>query len=534
MPQKPSFRMNVLAGTLLLCMLGLIVQLMRVQRGDRIAEAGVRQGKYHLHVPLCAGTIYDRNLNPLNNSEEQILAVVNPTPETISSIYAKIRDKDALTAQLQRVSPFVCNLTEAAPSSQNLIVLHGRCDAAGARPAQHLLGYAQNGERVAGLERAYADWLAECDAAADITFTVSGVGEVLAGADSSFQLSGKAGGGILTTLDLRVQEIAERALSTLNVPGAAVVLDCHTGDILACASLPAYAPDDLAAALDAPDAPFVNRALSAYSVGSVFKLVIAAAALENGFNTQYRYDCTGQINIYGQRFRCHKWNGHGLLNMENALIHSCNPYFISLTRILPADILHDTASALGFGEEISLADSLGSVSGTLQSVRDLQIDAEKANFSFGQGKLLATPLQVAAMTACIANDGVYCVPRLVIGKTPDGITAQADAKQESQRWRVLRSENAAAIREMMTAVLEKSDSANGKPYNTRAGGKTSTAQTGQFDETGTELCHAWMTGFFPADTPQYAVTVFAENGGSGNETAAPVFRAIIEAMMRLQ
>ena len=532
MPQKPHFRMYLLAGTLLLCMLGMIVQLMQVQRGGRIAEAGVRQGKYHLHVPLCAGTIYDRTMSPLTSNEEHIYAVVNPTPETVSSIYAKIRDREALSAQLHRVSPFVCELTGDTPSSQNLIVLHGRSDAAGARPAQHLLGYMQNGERVAGLEFAYADWLASCDSAADITFTVSGVGEVLAGAESSLQISGRAGGGIVTTLDHRIQEITERELSALDVPGAAVVLDCRSGDILACASTPVYAPDDLAAALDDPQSPFINRALSAYSVGSVFKLVIAAAALENGFNPLYRYDCSGQISIYGKRFRCHKWNGHGLLDMEGALVNSCNPYFISLTRLLPAAVLHDLAADFGFGQTIPLADGIVSAAGTLQSVRDLQIDAEKANFSFGQGRLLASPLQVAAMTACIANDGIFCTPRLVLGRTADG-TALAEQSDTRSR-RVLQSETAEMIREMMAAVLEKSDSANGKPYNTRAGGKTSTAQTGQFDDSGTELCHAWMTGFFPLSSPRYAVTVFAENGGSGNETAAPVFRAVIEAMMRLQ
>ena len=130
------------------------------------------------------------------------------------------------------------------------------------------------------------------------------------------------------------------------------------------------------------------------------------------------------------------------------------------------------------------------------------------------------------MTAAIADDGIYSEPKLIRGLTADGTALLAESQTEQHR--AVSSDTAAKVRRMMVSVIEKAKNTNGKPDNTRAAGKTSTAQTGKTDADGNELCHAWMTGFFPVNHPQYAVTVFVENGGSGNETAAPVFREIIE------
>ncbi len=525
--RKEPIRLLILAAALLLCMTGMIVQLFRILQTDSTAAVSVRQGKYHMNVPLTTGTIYDRNMQPLNHSGTKICAVVVPTPETLASIFTKIRDRESVQANLQSNSPFVCCLNDEMRSSQNLTVLHGADTPEGALPAQHLLGYRQNGEPVSGLELACADWLRWCDSSADVTFTVSATGEVLAGADRSVILSGQEGGGIVTTLDANIQEITECALRNMNADaGAAVVMDIHTGDIIACASTPVYQPDRLSEAMDAENTPFLNRALSAYNVGSIFKLVTASAALEQGIPVKHMYECEGAVSVYGQRFRCHKLAGHGMLDMQKALIESCNPYFIELSALLTPEAMHDTAEQLGFGQAMPLADGMQGAAGYLQTVKELQVEAEKANLSFGQGRLLATPLQICAMTACFANDGIYSAPNLLVGYTLDG--KKPLAEQTGEQHRAVSSETAAKVRRMMVNVIEKSATTNGRPANTRAAGKTSTAQTGRYDADGAELCHGWMTGFFPVNHPVYAVTVFAENGGYGNQSAAPVFREIIE------
>ena len=518
---------------LLLCLAGMIIRFFTAAQTEQSTLTGVRQGNYHLHIPLTSGVIYDRSMQPLNQSEQIRCAVVNPTPEAAAAVFAKTADPEAAAAGFQSRSPFLCKLSAPVPSAKDVIVLTGTENRPGTLPAQHLLGYIQNGHAAAGLEYAYEPWLSACSTAADITFTVDANGALLAGGESRQVISGEPGGGIVTTLDAGIQQIAEECLQTVSPhSGAVVILRCGTGEITACASMPVYDPDHLADALNREDTPFLNRALSAYSVGSVFKLVTAATALEHGTGKKFMYDCTGEITVRGQRFRCHKWDGHGLLDMQNALIQSCNPYFISLSRMVTPEMLHDTAGQLGFGAASEIADGLCGDSGYLPSAKELHIDAEKANFSFGQGKLLATPLQIAAMTACIADDGIYTAPYLVAGLTPDG--QQIVQQTEPAQRRVLSQETASALRWMMNAVLEKSKTAKGKPAGVRAAGKTSTAQTGRYADDGTEYCHAWMTGFFPVYQPEYIVTVFVENGGSGNEAAAPVFRSVIERILALR
>lgn len=531
--RKNHIRMTAIEAALILAAGALIFQLYRILRDNEAIAASGRQGRYTLTVPLSTGTIYDHTFIPLTNDETTWYAVVNPTQDAIAAIFSKIRDHENLTKQLQQNTPFCCALTDNQVENANVRVLEGKSTAKGMEIAQHVVGYRQNGVGVAGLEGAYADWLAACDTSATVTFSVDAFGSVLAGLDSSTILSGTQGGGVVTSLDKPIQRITEVALRKAEPnPAGAVVLDAQTGGILAMASLPSYSSSDLAAAMEAENAPFLNRTLCAYSVGSVFKLVVAATALENGFTPDYMYECTGQTEVYGQRFRCHKSVGHGLLNMRSALVGSCNPYFISLSRILSADMLHDTASSLGFGEEIWLADGIVSTSGYLQAAKELNIEAEKANFSFGQGKLLASPLQIAAMTACIADDGIYHTPWLLRGLTEDGESILHEMEHGSKR--VLQQETAKCLQEMMYAVLNEGENPLGAPNNTTAGGKTSTAQTGQYDENGKELCHAWMTGFFPTENPRYAVTVFVENGGSGNQAAAPIFRDIIEHIAAME
>lgn len=530
MRQNP-IRLYLLAALLFLGMAGLALRLIQASQQDDLSAAGVRQGSFHMQIPLSTGTIYDRSMKPLTNTEDVIYAAASPSAAAIAPYFALLCDHDAVSQQIMSGAPFVCELAEDADSTELVRVLHGKRNRSGVLPAQHLIGYRQNGSGVSGLEAAYSDWLSLCDVYADLNFTVSARGEVLAGGQNSVMINRQTGGGLVTTLDKRIQQIADTALTAVQSEGAAaVVMDCKTGDILACSSLPVYDLGALGESLHDPHAPFLNRALCAYNVGSVFKLVTAAAALESGITPGYCFECTGQTEIYGQRFRCHKLAGHGLLDMEHAMIESCNPYFISLSSLISAEQLHSSAASLGIGKEIPLADGISSAAGYLPSEKELAVAAEKANLCFGQGQLMATPLQICAMTACIANGGIYSDPRLVIGETADGNSIMRHG--QSQQHRAISEETAATIRDMMQAVLEDKDHANGKPHGITAGGKTSTAQTGRYAEDGTEYCHAWMTGFFPAEDPQFAVTVFAENGGSGNQTAAPVFRRIIEEICR--
>ena len=169
-------------------------------------------------------------------------------------------------------------------------------------------------------------------------------------------------------------------------------------------------------------------------------------------------------------------------------------------------------------------------SGTLPTLQQLKLPAEQANFSFGQGVLTATPLQITRMTCAIAGNGTLPAVRLVRGLTENGRTVLREETGLSETG--ISADTAQFLRRLMCYTAADEDF-QGMPAHVSMGAKTSTAQTGRVDESGDEYCHGWVTAFFPADCPQYAVTVLAEDGGYGNQTAAPVLRQIAAAIMGL-
>nr|MDE6665568.1 penicillin-binding protein 2 [Ruminococcus sp.] len=330
--------------------------------------------------------------------------------------------------------------------------------------------------------------------------------------------------GAVTTIDLDIQKICEDAGKNID-KGAVVVADVKTGELLAMASFPTYSVDDMEKAIDDDRSPLINRALYSYSVGSVFKLVTAAQAIDDKFSG-YVYNCTGKEDVEGKIFNCHKTDGHGLQTLSEAITNSCNTYFISLSRTLDIKDFRELAFSLGFGREIHLCSGMTASGGVLPTVKDLMIPAELANFSFGQGKLSATPLQITQLTCAIANEGKMPVLRIVKGMTVDG--EEIIGEKSTQHSQVLEKDTANQLKDMMISAVEENENSNAKTKYTTVGAKTSTAQTGRTDKKGEELCHAWITGFFPADNPQYAVTVLVEDGGYGNDVSAPIFSEIAD------
>ena len=334
---------------------------------------------------------------------------------------------------------------------------------------------------------------------------------------------------VVLTLDREIQEICEdrgRSIGT----GAVICADIRNGDILGMASFPDYDPADLEAALNDERCPLINRALYSYSVGSVFKIVTAASALEQGMGDK-TYECTGSIDVAGRSFNCHKLDGHGIQDISQAMTNSCNTYFINIARFLDLGEYRRMASYLGFGKESYLCAGITGSGGVLPTVRELSVPAELANFAFGQGKLTATPLQITQMTCAVGNKGKMPILRLIKGITADG--SRVGRVKEPQLSSVMSEETAEKLRTMMVLAVSGNKGSKARSRKVSVGAKTSTAQTGRYSEDGEELCHAWITGFFPAESPRYALTVFIENGGYGNEAAAPVFRSIAEDIQRL-
>jgi len=171
-------------------------------------------------------------------------------------------------------------------------------------------------------------------------------------------------------------------------------------------------------------------------------------------------------------------------------------------------------------------------SGSLPDEAELSAPAAVANFGFGQGRLTATPIQIAALISAFANGGGAVTPRLVMGSTADGEKMERSTAVYSPR-RLFTEQAAEEVKQLMISVVEEGSGKNAKPSHGGAGGKTASAQTGQFIK-GEERVHAWFSGFYPAQQPRYVITVLAEDGDSGSEAACPVFAEIANGIWRLE
>ena len=530
-------RTSAIFAAMVLAAAGLVGQLSRIVASDDLAQTAQTQSKYTLTVADERGMIYDCRMQPLVGTEERWLTAVFPTPQNQKKVLDAVEPerKQTVAELLETGKPFVTETTESVEAEMvySFSVPERYQEN---QTAVHLIGYLDyNGSGVTGLEKEYDSFLNECGQKIEVTAMLNALQQTIAGMEPEVRVEGGDGAGLVLTLDSRLQQIVEAVGSRMLDKGAIVVMDPYNGQIRAMASFPAYSPLNLTDAVsDQDNAPMLNRALLGYSVGSTFKIVTAAAAMES-LGREYcltrKYTCEGAVDVYGQIFRCHLRAGHGELDMFDAMRESCNPWFIGLGLETGGEQLLSTAQNLGFGETMMLTGDITASGGSLPSIDSLQAPAAVANLSFGQGELTASPVQIARMTAAVVNGGKLVSPTVVLGTTEDGNTLQADALPVSRQ--AIPEEIAAQLKVMLSYAVMSDDSSGGKPALVTAGGKTATAQTGQYDEDGNELEQGWFTGFFPADEPQYVVTVLAENEGFGNTSAAPVFAAIADAAAQI-
>ena len=263
-------------------------------------------------------------------------------------------------------------------------------------------------------------------------------------------------------------------------------------------------------------------------MGSVFKPVLAAAALEAGL--QPVFECTGAVVVDGQIFRCAGGVPHGQVDLAAALEKSCNGYFIRLGQQLGAESLLDAAKAFGFGQSLPLAEGLAAEAGQLPAPQELAQSGQLANFSFGQGSLLATPMQVAALFNTLAADGVYRAP-YVLQATLDETTGQpVETLSHPRGRRVIPTQSAALLRAMLVQVVQQGTAQDAAGLSGGAGGKTGTAQTGQFTPEGTERCNLWFAGFWPAEKPRYTIVVLQDGAVHTAYSGAAIFAQVCNAL----
>ena len=522
------FAAMVAGFTLLYLRIGLLGQ------SGGLLEAAQQQRRYTLTVSESRNAIYDCNILPLTDTCTEPVYAVLPLAENQLAVLDAVSAarRDEVETLLANGRPF---LLYGAGELEAPGVVRFDVPVRTAVPqlAAHIVGYLDDtGSGVCGIEKSYDEFLRENSSQTQIVYQLDALGHGIAGIEPEIRESSSSSAGVVLTIDAQIQQIVEEIGGRMLQKGAIVVMDPYTGEIRASASFPGYTLDTLAEAVqDAENTPMINRAFLPYSVGSTFKVVTAAAALEQGLSIREPYECVGQIDVSGQIIHCHKRTGHGEMDMTDALMKSCNPYFIQLGLKVGGNSLLQTAVRFGFGEAVPFCTGISAAAGTLPPESEMINPAAVANLSFGQGKLSATPVQICRMMAAACNGGLLVTPRLVLGTTRDGKTLAEDAAVPAQQ--ILPEAISAQLQSMLIQCVMVEPDQKSLPALVTAGGKTATAQTGRFDEEGEEYEHGWFSGFFPAETPEYVVTVLSEDSGFGGEMAAPVFAAIADAVVSL-
>lgn len=381
----------------------------------------------------------------------------------------------------------------------------------------HIIGYSDKEYGKSGLEASYNNELLNINASnpiLQITEKITGLKE--------------QGNNLILTIDHELQNYARQLLGSKK--GAMIVMNPKNGEIYAMVSKPDFNPstfkENWEEIAEDKDSPLLNRAtMGLYTPGSVFKMITAAGALQQeGIDTTYQ--CEGSVNIEGYILRDYKGIAHGKVDLEKAMVESCNVAFSQIGLQLGEERLKDVSEKFMFNKVIAF--DLKTKSSIFPS-KGLMTKPELGATAIGQGKVLVTPFNMALAASAIANDGVMMKPILVKEViSPDGKTVKANYPQAIAR--VSNSLIAQEIKNMMVKAVNEGTGKNARIRNIAVAGKTGTAE----NETGKE--HAWFVGFAPADNPQVVVVVVLENiGSTGGKSAAPLARdMMIRTLNRLK
>ena len=293
-------RLIAMAGACLLAFAVVVCALAAVSTNPAYAAAAVQQSSTSVVLSEGRGNIYDCGFLPLTGTVSERYALIEPGRTSYHTLFEAIPAelRTQFYASIQRGSPFLMPVTGAAAA---------RAQYTFEKPvryqpmpiAQHLIGYlGASGHGGSGVEYAFDDLLTGGSTLTEVRCAMN------------------ARGGIQRACEAVSIEMVDK--------GCIVVLDAPTGRVRASVSLPLYDPENVAASIARQDTSLVNRALSAYNVGSVFKPLLAAAALEQGISAQETYECTGSIEVGGHVYRCAYGRGHGTVDMKTALEQSCN------------------------------------------------------------------------------------------------------------------------------------------------------------------------------------------------------------------
>ena len=458
------------------CILSLIVLCkliyISVIESKSITKQAVAQRTENIQIKSPRGIIYDRNMIKITSGEMNVV----------------VKDKKAYYVDM---------------GSEKFL--------------SHIIGYTSPGGGGYGLESAFDDVLNNTSSSSFSYLKDINNNKISQGYKIYIDRTYK---GIALTIDYHIQKTVESVMDKHKTNGAVIVADCKTGELLAMASRPNFDRNNLEKYLDGQNGELINRCITAYNPGSVFKIIVAASALEEGINEDRIYNCTGKRIIDGAEFVCHKEDGHGQESLTDAFSNSCNCAFYEIGSEVGTQKIYNYSYLFGICNEVL---KINGIKEDLGNVPKTSGKRENANISIGQGDVMVTPLQIADVLCTICNGGVRNQLSLIYASVDD--KGNAKRIMPSSMGRVISQTTSRRLLDLMRSAVENGTGSSAKIDKFGAGGKTGSAETG-WSKDGEILQHGWFAGFFPSDNPRYVCVVLAENGKSGTNSACPLFSEI--------
>ena len=490
------------------------------------------QNFYKVKIKPLRGTVYDCRGIPLIETTKKLIASIIPNKINFIPLLNSISEekKQEFTKKYFEKLPFTFEISKKVELSgvkifEVLDQVFESCFAC------HVLGYLKDGNGVCGIERSFNEHLKNVSNI-EIEYQKNAKGQIIS--ENNYNFNNKSylvNYGVQLCIDKRIQEIAEEVGKKHIQKGAILITEVPNCQIRASVSLPEFSPNNVKYILNSENSDLLNRVNCEYNLGSIFKLITASYLLENKLSENKIYDCNGAFEFDDKtKIRCFNSKPHGKIDLEKAVSLSCNSMFADFSKIIDPERFLDFVKKFRLGEKINLAPDLSSSPGNLPSLEELKDNKKMAMFSFGQGSLMVTPLQIAGLINSISSGGIYYEPRLVeriINK--DG---SFESYHFSLPKKILKNSTTKQLKNFMRSSIISGTGRCGDPVTISAAGKTSTAETGMFMN-GERINHSWFAGFFPFDSPRYSIVILCENTSLGGKKCGPVFKEMVEKISEL-
>lgn len=528
----------------LIIFLALIIRLsyLSIYKYESYSSKIETQSTQKVNLNSGRGIIYDRNNNPLTDTNKtQVIimpkSVITDNYKNINTIktVTGLDENDIFKAVQDQIDSELIEIEVGKLSTSqinklekiNIIVEQKTNRYKDDNLLSHTIGYINKTDRngVSGIEKNMNSELKNSNEKYISVFKAGDLGKksglkIIEGSISKVTNNNK---NLKLTIDSNIQSKVEKIVDKEENPTAVVISDVKTGEILAMSSRPNFNQNKIEDSIDKTDGQLQNRVISAtYPPGSVFKMVVLFAALENKVitNSTYYYNCTGSEQINSkEKLNCNNLSGHGIQTLAEVFANSCNTAFYDIAKKVGKDEIYKAIEKLHLNEKIDI--------GLDEEVEpNIPDNISLSNLSIGQGSLGFTPLQINQMTQIIANNGLY-KPLYIYDSIVDDSMNEIKKLFTSKKEELISPYTSTQIKQFMIGVSQTGTAKSLSDLKDGCGVKTGTAQS---SVNHTKVSHGWITGFYPKDNPKYAITVLVEGTEKNSKSAIPIFKDICNSI----